>query len=96
MEQFVLAAKSLIAAQEREHISTRVKAGLDAAKARGVKLGRPAGHHSNKGYRKVYSRGVIDKICQLRSGKTSFRTIASVLDMCEGTVRYIHRRHGDD
>ena len=49
--KLLLAIYSYFADAEREYISIRTKQGLEAAKAKGVKLGRPKGSKNKKGRR---------------------------------------------
>ncbi len=78
-----------VAEHEREMISERTKAALQAAKARGVRLGAPGGHPkslqkararqaSNADARAQAARAVIADI--QRSGLTSYREIAGALN----------------
>lgn len=72
-----------LAAQEREFISTRTKAALAAAKARGVKLGNPRIKELNKN-RQREARKYADKnlglIKVLRSEGKTLREICEVLN----------------
>lgn len=79
MEQFVVIAKSLVAQQERQKIRERTKAGLVAAKARGVVLGAPKGNSNRLGYRKTYSPELASQIALLRKKGLSYKDIGKVL-----------------
>jgi DNA invertase Pin-like site-specific DNA recombinase len=70
----VISILATIAKQERVRISERVKAGLDRARSRGMRLGRP--------------RVVADtaKIGRLRSQGLSWAKIAEQLGVGEGTI----------
>jgi DNA invertase Pin-like site-specific DNA recombinase len=72
-----------LAAQEREFISTRTKAALQAAKARGVKLGNPRLAELNQS-RTHQARNFSDQystlIWSLRNKGKSLRQICSVLN----------------
>ena len=72
----MLAAFAEIAEIERETIVARVKAGLEAAKKRGVKLGAP----------KKYDLEKLRLAHQLKSEGQSFRKISKQLDVSLGTV----------
>lgn len=93
MEQFIVAAKGLVAAQERENISARIKAGMAAAKERGVKLGARKGSTSNRGYRKQYDPALVDKIQDMRSQGLSIRKIGEYIGRPPGYVYRVINRH---
>lgn len=93
IDQFIVIAKSLVAAQERSKIKERVKAGLVAAKARGVVLGAPKGNTYTKGRRKEYDKALIAKVMRLRAKGHTFRDIASVTEVSHTTIATILRRH---
>lgn len=79
----MLAAFAEIAEIERQTIVTRVKAGLEAAKSRGVKLGKPSKD----------SPELRDLIREKRAGGQSFRAIAQDLELSYGLV---HRLAHED
>jgi DNA invertase Pin-like site-specific DNA recombinase len=70
----VIAIIATVAKQERVRISQRVKAGLETARAKGKRLGRP--------------RVIVDarRIAALRKGGASWAAIAEQLGVGEGTV----------
>lgn len=72
----MLAAFSEIAEIERETIVARVKSGLEAAKSRGVKLGRPVEVSDSK----------IDEIRKLRAEGLSLRAIAKETGVSKSRV----------
>ncbi|MDB2447249.1 recombinase family protein, partial [bacterium] len=72
----MLAAFAEIAEIERETIVARVKAGLEAAKKRGVKLGAP----------KKYDQEKLMKAHSLRKEGMSFRKISKEIGVSLGTV----------
>lgn len=72
----MLAAFAEIAEIERQTIVTRVRAGLDAARQRGVKLGAPT----------KISADLRERILTLRREGLSFRAIAQQLDLSYGLV----------
>jgi len=65
-----------LAQYERELIKERVRAGLDRAKSKGVKLGRPTN----------LNPAVRAEILRMRSDKVSIRGIASKLRVGTGTI----------
>lgn len=79
--------RAVVAQHEREQISQRTKAALDAAKARGVKLGSPnpqAGGLAAGAARRAKTRAIAGKalpvINTLRDAGASLRTIADHLN----------------
>jgi DNA invertase Pin-like site-specific DNA recombinase len=73
----MLAAFSEIAEIERETIVSRVKSGLEAAKRRGVKLGRPS----------KYTRADQLQVRRLRQQGYSYMKIARELGLSHGSVQ---------
>ena len=71
----VIAIIATVAKQEHVRISQRVRAGLDVARARGTRLGRP--------------RVVVDvvRIADLRARGRSWREITKELGVCKGTAQ---------
>lgn len=94
--KLIASIRAFLASEEREKISTRVKAGLASARQRGVKLGRPKGHHSNRGYRKPYDPAMIESIRRLTNKGLSSGDICSLLSgqykLSPSTVKRIRRR----
>ncbi len=72
----MLAAFAEIAEIERETIVARVRAGLDAARKRGVKLGAPAKISDDKQKRAL----------ELKAQGQSYKAIANTLNLSVGTV----------
>jgi DNA invertase Pin-like site-specific DNA recombinase len=72
----MLAAFAEIAEIERETIVARVKAGLDAARRRGVKLGAPAKISDEKQLRAL----------ELKAQGQSYKAIANTLGLSVGSV----------
>ena len=89
-DNFQLHLFGCLAAQEREFISTRTKAALQAAKARGVQLGNPKLAEINK-TRKRQARQFADQhsslVWSLHSKGKSHREICSVLNDAGMTTR---------
>jgi DNA invertase Pin-like site-specific DNA recombinase len=71
----VIAIIATVAKQERVRISQRVRAGLDIARAKGTRLGRP--------------KVVVDvaKIANLRAQGRSWRDITEEVDVSKGTAQ---------
>lgn len=63
--KLLLAVYSYFAEAERAYIAMRTKAGLEAAKAKGVKLGRPKGSKNKKGRTLDKHRSAIKKYLEL-------------------------------
>ncbi len=78
----MLAAFAEIAEIERQTIVTRVKAGLEAARQRGVKLGKPS----------LDSPELRERIKQKREQGLSLRTIAQELEISYGLVQKLVTR----
>ncbi len=72
----MLAAFAEIAEIERETIVARVRAGLDAAKKRGVRLGAPPKISTEK----------LSRARELKESGMSYKKIAEALDVSVGTV----------
>jgi DNA invertase Pin-like site-specific DNA recombinase len=79
--------RAVVAQHEREEISRRTKAALQAAKARGVRLGNPnpqaaavAGAAAGRANADAFAAKVMPIIADIqRSGATSLRAIATAL-----------------
>ncbi len=82
----LLAAFAEIAEIERETIVARVRAGLEAAKKRGVRLGAPPKISTEK----------RSKVLELRSGGMSMKKIAETLEISAGTVHKLVHIAVDD
>lgn len=87
-DPFVLHIYAALAQQERKMISDRTKAGLAAAKARGVKLGNPgiggnqAGNRARTARADARARALYDVVAGAKArGHTSLRSIASYLTL---------------
>lgn len=77
----MLAAFAEIAELERDTIVSRVNSGLDAARKRGVKLGRP----------RDLEREVMESIEALRAEGLSFGKIATLLGMSKTSVQRLSK-----
>ncbi len=75
-EKLLLAIYSYFAETEREFISVRTKQGLEAAKAKGVRLGRPKGSKNMKSRRLDPYR---DQIKQYLSQGVTIRAISKII-----------------
>lgn len=75
-EKLLLAIYSYFAETEREFISVRTKQGLEAAKAKGVRLGRPKGSKNVKSRRLDPYR---DQIKQYLSQGVTIRAISKII-----------------
>ena len=73
----VLSVLSYVAAQERENIRKRQAEGIAAAKARGVKFGRPS---------KILPDSVADDIEEIRNGNATIRSVAAKYGCSRTTV----------
>jgi DNA invertase Pin-like site-specific DNA recombinase len=67
---------------ERDIISDRVRAGLQNAKAKGVRVGRPA-----------ITPGTIDRVKKMKKEGESFREIARQLSISVGSVHNVLQTH---
>ena len=73
----VLSVLSYVAAQERENIRKRQAEGIAAAKARGVKFGRPS---------KILPDSFADDIEEIRNGNATIRSVAAKYGCSRTTV----------
>jgi len=84
--KLLLAIYSYFAESEREYISIRTKQGLAAARAKGVKLGRPKGSKNKKGRVLDAHKAAIKKYLELG---VSIGDIAKIInDLLEKPVTY--------
>lgn len=79
LADIVLALLSYVAENERKNIKQRQREGIDAAKARGVKFGRPA-EELPTNFREVYQRWATQDI--------ALTTAAKLLNMPISTFKY--------
>jgi DNA invertase Pin-like site-specific DNA recombinase len=82
----MLAAFAEIAEIERDTIVARVRAGLDAAKKRGVKLGAP----------KKYDDELIAEARRLKEEGCTFRDISKKLSISLGTISKILKEEAEE
>ena len=73
LDQFMTAVQGFAAAQERENVRARTRAGMQAARQRGVRLGAPAGNKYRAGKLKTLDPARLDR----------FRRLAGVLSLCD-------------
>lgn len=83
IQQFLIAAKALVATEEREAISRRTKEALAERRSNGIRLGRPKGRKKNKsGWRKDYLKSepkLVENILYHYGKGNSSHTIAESL-----------------
>jgi DNA invertase Pin-like site-specific DNA recombinase len=84
--KLLLAIYSYFADAEREYISIRTKQGLEAAKAKGVKLGRPKGSKNKKGRRLDPFKPAIKKYLELGVNVSDIAKIIN--DQLEPPITY--------
>lgn len=96
-DKVIASLKAYLAAEEREKIRTRTKAGLAAARARGIKLGAPNGNQRRSGFRKEYPERLVAAVQRYTGKGFSLRMIAEVLSHEFGvsfvTVGKIQKRY---
>ena len=84
--KLLLAIYSYFAESEREYISIRTKQGLAAAKAKGVKLGRPKGSKNKKGRVLDAHKPAIKKYLELGVNVSDITKIIN--DLLETPITY--------
>lgn len=56
MQDIIISIMGYVAQKEREKIQTRVKEGLEAARAKGIRFGRPSGRMFPENFEKYYKK----------------------------------------
>lgn len=84
--KLLLAIYSYFAEAERDYISMRTKQGLAAAKAKGVKLGRPKGSKNKKGRVLDAHKAAIKKYLELGVSISDIRKIIN--DLLDKPISY--------
>lgn len=95
IDKFIVSAKALVAQQERELTSKRIKEGLAAAKAKGKRLGCPPGERRKLGKQKQHDPQFVDRLLRL-SNKLSCRGVASEMGISPATVSRLRKRYSDE
>jgi DNA invertase Pin-like site-specific DNA recombinase len=98
MSRFLVAAKSLVAAEERELISRRTKAALAERKFAGIKLGARPGSQHRKGKLKDYRESepeLVDRVVHFSRKGFSTRDIALAIGCSADKVQRVLRRCGN-
>jgi len=85
MRDFMIAAYGYFAETEREFISMRTKAGLEAARAKGKKLGRPKGSKGKENLLDPYR----EQIVKLLNMGLSVKAIQNFLNSTEEEGKHI-------
>jgi len=85
MRDFMIAAYGYFAETEREFISMRTKAGLEAARAKGKKLGRPKGSKGKENLLDPYR----EQIVKLLNMGLSIKAIQNFLNSTEEEGKHI-------
>ena len=99
LQQFLTAAKALVAAEEREAIRTRTRNGLARAKADGKVLGAKPGNQNRKGKKKDYlslEPDLVKRILVLKGHRLSTHAIADAAGTSQSKVSRILRRLTND
>jgi putative DNA-invertase from lambdoid prophage Rac len=95
LQQFIVAAKSLVSAEERDNISRRTKAALAERKAAGIKLGARQGDQRRKGKLKSYETEepeTVARILKMRSRGFSTYDIAMAVSYSQSKVFRVLKR----
>ena len=91
MEQFIVCAKSLVSAQERELLSRRTKEGIKRAMANGIKVGAPKGSKNRLGKFKDYESDFVTRFKRLAK-KLSHQELCEEFDISIATVTRLKRK----
>jgi DNA invertase Pin-like site-specific DNA recombinase len=78
-EMLLASIQGFMAAAERDNISKRIKSGIAASKAAGNPFGCPKGERRKLGYRKQYSKELLDEVRKWTAQGHSCRAIADLL-----------------
>lgn len=91
MEQFIVCAKSLVSAQERELLSRRTKEGIKRAMANGIKVGAPKGSKNRLGKLKEYESDYVARFKRLAK-KLSHQELVEEFGISKATVTRLKKK----
>ena len=91
MDQFIVCAKSLVAAQERELLSRRTKEGIKRAVANGSIIGAPKGSKNRLGKLKEYDSDFVKRFKRL-AAKLSHKELAIEFKLSVASITRLKRK----